>query len=241
MRPIHAGLLLVALGAVVVLAGGPGTAQSVAAQETEGAPPADRAAQQDAARRNAARGGAPGTTTDDPSGPENGPGQADVRDADQPTEGDPTPDEAPSTPVAATPSPVDPGLNPLATLARDSLKGFRERPLFTPSRRAPQPAPTAEPPPEAEPAPVEEAEAPPTPQPNLKLTGVLEGPDDAVAVVQDLDSNTMTQLRPGDMLNGWLVTSVEGVTLTLTLGDRDEQYRLFDPNRKEPASEPDEP
>jgi hypothetical protein len=141
-------------------------------------------------------------------------------------------------PAADGPPPVGPteavseALNPLSAIAAAALQGFRERPLFSPSRRAPQ----AELPPEPEPEPVDVAAPPPepAPQPNLRLTGIVEGPDDAMAVVQDLDDNTTTQLRLGDMLNGWLVTSIDPVALRLTLGERDEEYRLFDPKRPPP-------
>lgn len=121
------------------------------------------------------------------------------------------------------------GLNPLGGLDKSTLQGFRERPLFAPSRRPPP----VETPPAPVDAPVAVAEPPPpAPQPNLRLTGVLEGPDDSIAVVQDLDANVTTQLRLGDMMNGWLVTAIDPVALRLTLGEREEEYRLFDPSRR---------
>lgn len=124
-------------------------------------------------------------------------------------------------------------LNPLSAIEKSTLQGFRERPLFSPTRRAPAlEAPAAE---IETPAEVAAPPAPPAPQPNLRLTGVVEGPDESVAVVQDLDANITTQLRLGDMLNGWLVTSIDPVALKLTLGERDEEFRLFDPARRSQA------
>ncbi|MFD1702465.1 hypothetical protein ACFSCV_05535 [Methylopila henanensis] len=125
------------------------------------------------------------------------------------------------------------GLNPLQSLDAASLTGFRDRPLFTPSRRPP-PAPATD---EA-PAPLEEAaapEPPPAVQPSLRLTGVIEGPDESVAVIEELDSKQVSQLRLGDMLDGWLVTAIDPAALRLTLGEREEEYRLFDPKRDAPA------
>ena len=127
------------------------------------------------------------------------------------------------------PSAADPALNPLSALGADSLSAFRDRPLFTPSRRAPQPPAAVE----AEPAPEPEIATapPPAPQPNLRLAGVIEGPEETVAVVEDLGSNTVSQLRLGDMLDGWLVTAIEADALRLTLGEQEGEYRLFDPNQ----------
>ncbi|GLK80170.1 hypothetical protein [Methylopila turkensis] len=125
------------------------------------------------------------------------------------------------------------GLNPLQSLGAASLTGFRDRPLFTPSRRPP-PAPVAD---EA-PAPLEEAaapEPPPAVQPSLRLTGVIEGPDESVAVIEELGSKQVSQLRLGDMLDGWLVTAIDPAALRLTLGEREEEYRLFDPKPDAPA------
>ncbi|GLK54003.1 hypothetical protein JOD31_001170 [Methylopila capsulata] len=134
-----------------------------------------------------------------------------------------TAEDKPAPPAAEA------ALNPLNALGADSLSAFRDRPLFTPSRRAPQPpaAVQAEPEPEPETA----TAPPPAPQPNLRLAGVIEGPDETVAVVEDMGSNTVSQLRLGDMLDGWLVTAIDSASLRLTLGEQEGEYRLFDPNQ----------
>lgn len=143
-----------------------------------------------------------------------------------------TADDRPAPPAAAA-------LNPLSALGADSLSAFRDRPLFTPSRRAPQPPAAVEQEPEPEP---ETATAPPpAPQPNLRLAGVIEGPEETVAVVEDMGSNTVSQLRLGDMLDGWLVTAIDSSSLRLTLGEQEGEYRLFDPNQTaRPKLDPDE-
>lgn len=135
--------------------------------------------------------------------------------------------------------PAEAALNPLSALGADSLSAFRDRPLFTPSRRAPQPPAAVEPEPEQE---AETATAPPpAPQPNLRLAGVIEGPEETVAVVEDMGSNTVSQLRLGDMLDGWLVTAIDPSSLRLTLGEQEGEYRLFDPNQTaRPKLHPDE-
>lgn len=120
---------------------------------------------------------------------------------------------------------IDEALNPLAALEKGSLNGFRDLPLFTPSRRRPEPPPVIEaeaPPP---PAPVVR---PPAPPPELKLAGVVLGPEGAVAIVQAVGETRAERLRLGDQKDGWLVTGIEADSLKLTLEDREQKYRLFD-------------
>lgn len=124
--------------------------------------------------------------------------------------------------VDAQQSPTTPSLNPLARIELPSLKGFAERPLFAPSRKPVQ-AP-------GEVIPTTPQATLANDQPHLRLTGVIEGPGESVAIVQSLDANETLRLRLGDQVNGWLVTSIEPVTMRLTLADRDEDYRLFSPS-----------
>jgi type IV secretory pathway VirB10-like protein len=136
-------------------------------------------------------------------------------------------------------TPEEVPLNPLAGLDASSLSAFRDKPLFTPSRRRPEPeaAPEPEPVVEAAPAPPPEA-----PAPNLKLQGVVIGDEGAVAVLQDLDGGGMQRLRLGDMVSGWLVTDIGDVAVRLTLGEREQEYWLFDPQARAaqaPAAEPE--
>lgn len=132
----------------------------------------------------------------------------------QEPEGEPA-QEAPAPDVAA--------LNPLATLDKAVLDGFRDMPLFTPSRQRPAPPEVVEA--EAPPPPPPPREAEPEPAPDIKLAGVVEGPEGAVAVVEN--EGEMERLRLGDQVGGWLVTTIDGASLKLTLDDREQEYRMF--------------
>ncbi|WP_020179427.1 hypothetical protein [Methylopila sp. M107] len=116
-------------------------------------------------------------------------------------------------------------LNPLAAFDKATLDAFRDAPLFTPSRTRPPPPP---PPVVAEaPPPPPPAEAPPPEPPTLKLAGIVEGPDGAVAFVAKEGEETVEQLRLGDQVDGWLVSTIEPSALKLTLDEREQEYRLF--------------
>lgn len=163
--------------------------------------------------------------------------------------------EIAAPPAADAPAPAAPQpeadarlLNPLAALDKATLDGFRDMPLFTPSRKRPAPPEAA--PPEEAPPPPEPKQAAPAPAPELKLSGVVEGPGGAVAVVQDVSAGgKVERLRLGDQIGGWLVTGIEPAALKLTLDEREEQYRLFqrnDASAKSPdaarrETDPDDP
>ena len=105
-----------------------------------------------------------------------------------------------------------PGLsseNPLSTIDPASLTGFRDRPLFSPSRTRP-PDPVAEPVPQAE-APVEQT---PTTL-DIQLLGVIGSPDGTSALILDRDDETRHALRVGEAYRGWTVTEVDGRQLVL--------------------------
>ncbi|RXF70293.1 hypothetical protein [Hansschlegelia zhihuaiae] len=133
----------------------------------------------------------------------------------------------------AAPSPETLALNPLAALDKGSLTGFRDMPLFTPSRRRPEPPPpVAEAPPPPPPPPPARK---PSPPPELKLAGVVEGPEGSIAVVENTGGGgKIERLRLGDQVGGWLVTAIDASTLKLTLDEREEQYRMFE--RTEPSA-----
>ena len=132
-------------------------------------------------------------------------------------------DKPAAAPEAAEPAPDTAALNPLATLEKEQLSGFRDMPLSTPSRRRPEPpAAVVEAPPPPPPPP---QAAPPAAPPEIKLAGVVEGPEGAVAIVEN--NGEIERLRLGDQVDGWLVTGLEGFTLKLTLDEREEEYRLF--------------
>lgn len=138
--------------------------------------------------------------------------------------------EAPSPPSAEVLA-----LNPLAALEKSSLSGFRDMPLFTPSRRRPVPPPVVETAAAPPPPPRQE---PPASAPELKLAGVVEGPDGSVAVVDN--GGRVERLRLGDQVDGWLVTQIGPSSLKLTLDEREEEFRLFQRSEASAASSDDE-
>lgn len=129
-------------------------------------------------------------------------------------------------PGAAAAQDEPPGLlNPLAAIARDSLKSSVERPLFEPSRRPPAvaaPLLAAPPPPRVE--------APPM----LRLIGVVEGEGSLSAIVQRLDGNRTETLRSGDRVDGWSVEVMPGA-LRVQNGGRAFDYLMFRGPRQGPA------
>lgn len=143
-------------------------------------------------------------------------------------------------PAASTP---DPALNPLAAFDKSALTGFRDTPLFTPSRRRPEPPPA--PVAEAPPPPPPPAEEPPPDPPSIKLSGVVQGPEGAVAFVRHEADGRGEQLRLGDQIDGWLVTAIEAGSLKLTLDGEERDYRLFERNpeaagKAAPSETPDD-
>lgn len=130
--------------------------------------------------------------------------------------------------TAPSASADDAVLNPLRAIEKSSLDAFLKRPLFSPSRRAPEPPTRFEPaPPPVSELPLIAAYEPPPP-PKLRLTGVIATNSESVAVVKNLESDATEKLRLGDVLDGWLVTSIEPIMLRMTLADRDEEFRLFE-------------
>jgi hypothetical protein len=132
---------------------------------------------------------------------------------------------------------VPPGLsseNPLSAIDPASLTGFRERPLFSPSRTRP-PDPVAEPDPQVE-APNEQT--PPTL--NIELLGVIGSPDGTSALILDRDDETRHTVRVGETYQGWTVTEANGSQLVL--GKDDEVIRLpvFKPSEGAVDAVPDE-
>jgi general secretion pathway protein N len=113
-------------------------------------------------------------------------------------------DTAPA-PAPAAREPRRPSGNPLWAVPLRALSATRERPLFSPSRRAPAPtvtaAPVVAPPPPAPPAPPE--------RPSLMLAGTIIGQTDKIAIFFDPGSRTALRLRLGESNGaGWVLRSV---------------------------------
>lgn len=112
-------------------------------------------------------------------------------------------------------------LNPLSSLRPSDFQAFRERPLFTPSRRPPPIVPSL-----PERAPPVRAEVEDEP-PNVRLTGVVHGAAAPMAVLQRPDAGGTTTVRIGDDVEGWAVAAIDSVGVRLVRGTRAREYRLF--------------
>lgn len=125
-------------------------------------------------------------------------------------------------------------LNGLGALTPDRLSNFRDRPLFAPNRRRPEPPAAYEP--EPEPTPEPEPVAVEVSPPNVRLSGVLDAGKGAVALIQDLDANETTRIRVGDQIGEWTVVAIETSSVRLTLDDRTHDLKLFQPGAAPPPA-----
>lgn len=117
---------------------------------------------------------------------------------------------------------VLPSGNPLWSVPISALTATEARPIFSVSRRPPQPAVVA---PAAEPS----AVAPPPPadeRPALALIGAVVGDGEAIAVLLDRASQKILRLRPGDSHGGWKLSGVESREVTLKKDSRSETLVL---------------
>jgi hypothetical protein len=120
-------------------------------------------------------------------------------------------------------------VNPLAAPSLDRLSATRERPLFTPSRRAAPPPPT----PVASTAPIEPAAGPP----RIALVGVVISVQGPRAVINDMALNKIVRVRLGDEIDGWIVRQIDERLLVLSRDDRSASYKLFSGEHGKPAAQ----
>jgi general secretion pathway protein N len=118
-----------------------------------------------------------------------------------------------------------PGGNPLWSIPLSVLTATQERPIFSASRRPPQPAVIA--------PPVDQVQArasPPKPaepeHPTLTLIGAVVGDGDAVAVFLDRSNQKSVRLRLGESHAGWVLSSVQRREATLKKADLTEAMAL---------------
>ncbi|MEJ1159972.1 hypothetical protein [Prosthecomicrobium sp. N25] len=109
----------------------------------------------------------------------------------------------------------DPGLG--------ALVATRERPLFSPSRRAPAAPPAPDVQPAAVPVPVAEPVQPPAAQ----LMGVVIGGDMRMAVFAD-NGRTLT-VRQGEEIEGWTIADVQRRAIVLERDGETLELKLRDP------------
>jgi len=146
----------------------------------------------------------------------------DVLPAERTGDGSDTVDVGGLMPVAQPnrePAKALPSGNPLWSVPLSTLSATVARPIFSASRRPPQPAVVGPPVERAitlAPAPAE-PEAPP-----LALIGAVVGDGDAIAVIFDRTTQKIVRLRQGDAHAGWQVRAVQGREVTLEQGGRSE-------------------
>jgi hypothetical protein len=116
--------------------------------------------------------------------------------------------------------------NPIAEVPRDRLSATRDRPLFSPSRR---PTVPPQPPPPAGPR-IEHAPPPsPVPSPSVALFGIVVGPLGPRAFIGTGPTDPIVGVRPGDDVNGWMVTAITQRSLVLSRADLSATFTLFSP------------
>lgn len=110
-------------------------------------------------------------------------------------------------------------LNPLSAIDPSSLKGFRDRPLFSPSRSRPEDIQET----------VQEPFEEPPESLNLQLLGIVVTPMGATARMVDLTDDTRYSLREGDTVLDWSVESVGSSNVTLGRDGEKKQFSVFKP------------
>jgi hypothetical protein len=132
-----------------------------------------------------------------------------------------------ATPLA--PNQRDGQQNPLAAQSMEGLSATVDRPLFSPSRRAPAPPP-------APAAQAPEPPSPPAPPPNVVLVGIVMDGESARAIIRAGAEKKIMRARIGDDVGGWKVSQIEGRKLVLSLEDRLATFTLF--NNRDGAQRP---
>ncbi|TCQ29839.1 hypothetical protein C8J33_1012510 [Rhizobium sp. PP-CC-3G-465] len=126
----------------------------------------------------------------------------------------------------------NPNPNPLSGIDPASLTGFRDRPLFSPSRTRP-PDPVTEPAPEVAEPPTEQPSEPVT----LQLLGIIGTPEGVSALVRDESDDTRHVLRTGDLFRGWAVVSVDGREMVLDKDGETMRLPTFKPSEEATGEE----
>jgi general secretion pathway protein N len=105
------------------------------------------------------------------------------------------------------------------------LEATRDRPLFSESRRPPQPPPE---PSRPEPAPVVAMAPAPTPMPpSLRLIGLVTMGETRVALVEDGTTGEILRLSPGATIDEWTMTIVDDRTIAFARDGEAARFALF--------------
>jgi len=135
--------------------------------------------------------------------------------------------ESPSQGVSARSSaePPAPAGNPLWALPLERLSITRERPIFSPSRRPPTPAPTY-----VAPVAVRQPAKPPEPErPAVWLIGTVIGTDVQIGIFLEKATHNVVRLHLGEEHQGWVLRLVKAREVTL-VKDVEETLVLEPPN-----------
>lgn len=111
--------------------------------------------------------------------------------------------------------------NPLWRVPVDALHVTRERPLFSPSRRAPMPVVVSAPV-----SPIRAVVSPTTAEPTLSLLGIVAGKDEGFAVFINTTTHDIVRLKTGEGEHGWVLRSVSGREAVIENDDRTEILKL---------------
>jgi general secretion pathway protein N len=134
-------------------------------------------------------------------------------------------EESPSQWVGARSNaePPAPAGNPLWALPLERLSITRERPIFSPSRRPPTPAPTY-----VAPVAVRQPATPPGPErPAVSLIGTVIGADVQIGIFLEKATQNVVRLHLGEEYQGWVLRLVKEREVTLVKDV--EQTLAFDP------------
>ena len=104
--------------------------------------------------------------------------------------------------------------NPLRAIPLKELSATRERPIFSPSRRAPTPAVATTPYTPPQPARPLEPE-----RPQLSLVGTIAGDGESFGIFLDRSANTVLRLKMGEAHKGWILREVRRREIVLEKGD----------------------
>lgn len=123
------------------------------------------------------------------------------------------------------------GGNPLWAIPLKELAATRERPIFSPSRRAPAPA-AATAPYVPSPQPVKPAEPE---RPQLSLVGTIAGDKEGFGIFLDRSASTVFRLKTGEQYKGWFLREVRSRETVLEKGDKTATLALPVPPPTAPA------
>jgi hypothetical protein len=142
-----------------------------------------------------------------------------------------TPAPAPGNPVGATAGAIA-GSFVLPLADSDAYEVIAQRPLFSDSRRPPEPeAEQSAPQPEVATEDVE----------GLDLNAVIITTEETVALVRDAKSGDLLRVQAGEEVRGWKVETIDSGSILLKLGDRTATIELREFAPPAPAAEPPKP